>query len=226
MVGRGTRGYVALEWESQRFMYLKDAWRPYYAGVDSEGVTLAKLNANKVRNVPTLVRHEDACTREERVDGTNAFVGIQETEASKYAPHVRRKVVDGENIKATIPSTDVKQRIILPLPSKKAKENSANAHIPATAPGGPPLTPSYPSLPTPMTADLPSRGGKRSASDLEPDDPHKQGSSLRHMTHYRIVVAEICLDSTQFTCAKEWMKVILDCVDGKSFSKIVCVATF
>lgn len=59
MIGRGTRGYVALEWKTQRFVFLKDSWRAYYEGVESEGTILSKLNQKKVLNVPTVVRHSD-----------------------------------------------------------------------------------------------------------------------------------------------------------------------
>ncbi|RPD68710.1 hypothetical protein L226DRAFT_495343 [Lentinus tigrinus ALCF2SS1-7] len=59
MVGRGTRGYVALEWETQRFVFLKDSWRAYYVGVESEGAMLSKLNQEGVTNVPTVVRYGD-----------------------------------------------------------------------------------------------------------------------------------------------------------------------
>ncbi|KAI0667547.1 hypothetical protein C8Q78DRAFT_1105481, partial [Trametes maxima] len=59
MVGRGTRGYVALDYGRDRFVWLKDAWRAHYELVDQEGCILAKLNQEGVDNVPTLVCHGD-----------------------------------------------------------------------------------------------------------------------------------------------------------------------
>ncbi|KAI0641672.1 hypothetical protein C8Q79DRAFT_1014100 [Trametes meyenii] len=59
MAGRGTRGYVALDRESGRFVWLKDAWRAHYDLVDQEGSVLARLNNAEVLNVPTLVCHGD-----------------------------------------------------------------------------------------------------------------------------------------------------------------------
>ncbi|KAI8976342.1 hypothetical protein BD414DRAFT_539335 [Trametes punicea] len=59
MAGRGTRGYVALDCETKRFVWLKDAWRVHYELVEKEGTILAQLNEKKVRNVPTLVCHGD-----------------------------------------------------------------------------------------------------------------------------------------------------------------------
>ncbi|KAI0694573.1 hypothetical protein C8T65DRAFT_815481 [Cerioporus squamosus] len=59
MTGRGTRGYVALDLETKRFVWLKDAWRAHYALLTKEGDILAKLNDAGVSNIPTLVCHGD-----------------------------------------------------------------------------------------------------------------------------------------------------------------------
>ncbi|KAH9927513.1 uncharacterized protein BXZ73DRAFT_102643 [Epithele typhae] len=57
-IGRGTRGWIALEWHTQRFVFVKDAWHPHYVDVDPEYVMLKKLNDEKVRRVPTLIAAE------------------------------------------------------------------------------------------------------------------------------------------------------------------------
>ncbi|KAI0357286.1 hypothetical protein OH77DRAFT_1451608 [Trametes cingulata] len=59
MAGRGTRGYVALDLETKKFVWLKDAWRVHYELVDQEGSVLSQLNENGVEFVPTLVCHGD-----------------------------------------------------------------------------------------------------------------------------------------------------------------------
>ena len=59
MVGRGTRGYVALEWHTQRFVFLKDCWRVCHEDFEPEGAILSKLNANGIPNVPTVVVYGD-----------------------------------------------------------------------------------------------------------------------------------------------------------------------
>ncbi len=59
VAGRGTRGYVALDCTSRRFVWLKDAWRLSYKVADREGEILERLNAANVNNVPTLVCHGD-----------------------------------------------------------------------------------------------------------------------------------------------------------------------
>ncbi|TBU56126.1 hypothetical protein BD310DRAFT_950359 [Dichomitus squalens] len=58
-IGRGTRGYVALDCETRRFVWLKDAWRAAYMISCREGDVLEKLNDAGVENVPTLVCHGD-----------------------------------------------------------------------------------------------------------------------------------------------------------------------
>ena len=64
MVGRGTRGYVALnpEYEADKtpkFVWLKDAWRVDHEGIVQEGRILEQLNSCGVSNVPSLVCHGD-----------------------------------------------------------------------------------------------------------------------------------------------------------------------
>ncbi|TBU40884.1 hypothetical protein BD309DRAFT_992772 [Dichomitus squalens] len=59
VMGRGTRGYVALDCETRRFVWLKDAWRAAYMISCREGDVLEKLNDAGVENVPTLVCHGD-----------------------------------------------------------------------------------------------------------------------------------------------------------------------
>lgn len=63
MVGRGTRGYPALDWESQEITFLKDTWRLNYDNGMSEGSILEMLNEEGVRYVPTLVCHPASSAR-------------------------------------------------------------------------------------------------------------------------------------------------------------------
>ena len=59
VIGRGTRGYVALDCETGRFVWLKDCWRAAYMTAETEGQVLRKLNAAGVQHVPTLVCEGD-----------------------------------------------------------------------------------------------------------------------------------------------------------------------
>ncbi|KAI0713678.1 hypothetical protein C8Q76DRAFT_467703 [Earliella scabrosa] len=55
MSGRGTRGFIAWDVSGDRFVFLKDAWRPCYENVDTEGKVLRELRAAGVPNIPTTV---------------------------------------------------------------------------------------------------------------------------------------------------------------------------
>nr|VWO96505.1 Uncharacterized protein [Ganoderma boninense] len=59
VAGRGTRGYVALDCQTGRFVWLKDVWRMSYMGMDREGDVLQRLNSAGIEGVPTLVCHGD-----------------------------------------------------------------------------------------------------------------------------------------------------------------------
>ncbi|KAH9913814.1 uncharacterized protein BXZ73DRAFT_106834 [Epithele typhae] len=78
VVGRGTKGFFALDWLTQRIVFVKDTWQPFYSGLESEGAVLKRLNEKNVRFVPTHICHEDY------VD--------QETETSNYGPTGSKRV--------------------------------------------------------------------------------------------------------------------------------------
>ncbi|OSC98907.1 hypothetical protein PYCCODRAFT_1417048 [Trametes coccinea BRFM310] len=63
LFGRGTRGYVALDVKTRRFVFLKDCWRPFYEGVEPEGRYLEMLNAEAAKDrrirVPAVIAHGD-----------------------------------------------------------------------------------------------------------------------------------------------------------------------
>lgn len=98
MIGRGTRGYVALEWSTQRFTFLKDTWRPYYEGVDAEGSILDFLNSLHVSYIPKLICHGDVLN--------------QETETSRYSPDAQpRKTVRPPTDSPTVQGKDLRHLI-------------------------------------------------------------------------------------------------------------------
>ena len=55
MVGRGTRGYIAVDVHTKQFVWLKDVWRAYYINVHPEGEILSKLHQANVSRIPTLL---------------------------------------------------------------------------------------------------------------------------------------------------------------------------
>ena len=58
MVGRGTRGYWAVDTSTKRVVFLKDTWR-HSSCPEVEGETLRRLNDLGVRNIPSLIWHGD-----------------------------------------------------------------------------------------------------------------------------------------------------------------------
>lgn len=66
VVGRTTRGYIALEHGAKRarFVYLKDAWRVVNDEIKKEGDTLRELREREVQYVPTLICHGDITGQE------------------------------------------------------------------------------------------------------------------------------------------------------------------
>ncbi|KAI9062379.1 hypothetical protein FKP32DRAFT_840879 [Trametes sanguinea] len=63
VVGRGTRGYIALRVSHPRdespFVYLKDCWRVLHERSQLEGDILSHLNDTGISNVPTALYHGD-----------------------------------------------------------------------------------------------------------------------------------------------------------------------
>ncbi|GBE82935.1 predicted protein [Sparassis crispa] len=64
--GRGTRGYIALDCEEEKPVFLKDAWRCDPLPLKKEGCVLKALNNAGVENVPTLVCHCDVDSQRTR----------------------------------------------------------------------------------------------------------------------------------------------------------------
>ncbi|CDO75295.1 hypothetical protein BN946_scf184654.g3 [Trametes cinnabarina] len=58
LVGRGTRGFWAVDADTSQVVFLKDCWR-YYWAPEVEGDILRRLNNLGVRNIPSLTTHGD-----------------------------------------------------------------------------------------------------------------------------------------------------------------------
>ncbi|RPD53828.1 hypothetical protein L227DRAFT_512696, partial [Lentinus tigrinus ALCF2SS1-6] len=131
MVGRGTRGYVALEWKTQRFVFLKDCWRPGYKGVEMEGEILSKLNKAGAVHVPTVVRYGDVFDQVRASAPTDFPVFASDTDVPSTPPPTttrargtKRKLdaflaglkrKPGEGLRHMIHSRMVVREICLPL---------------------------------------------------------------------------------------------------------------
>ena len=59
VIGRGTRGYVALDCVTGYFVWLKDVWRASAMVAEREGDILRELNEASIQHIPTLICHGD-----------------------------------------------------------------------------------------------------------------------------------------------------------------------
>ncbi|KAI0641599.1 hypothetical protein C8Q79DRAFT_918749, partial [Trametes meyenii] len=105
MFGRGTRGYVALDVRTRRFVFLKDSWRPFYVGVEPEGHYLELLSSDKQVpiDIPRLVTHGDVADH-------HAFTTL-------YAQHFQGKKLAEVSDDDEVPTTSVTSEAV-PLPSQ------------------------------------------------------------------------------------------------------------
>ncbi|TBU58927.1 hypothetical protein BD310DRAFT_948357 [Dichomitus squalens] len=215
LFGRGTRGYIALEWETQRFVFLKDTWRPHYVDLEHEGDMLQKLNTAKVSCVPTLVCH--------------GAVGQQKTEASEYSPITGHKKPDVQGSDAPhdegkAPERDKSKRRIAGLPSRARGSDSVvrtkpSAHKPRRGGASEPLRPKH-QRDDKAASDSQRPGDKRDDRGTKRPRPATSetdvcdGFGLPPMRHYRIVVAEVCLEVTSFRDGKQLARVIMFCINA------------
>lgn len=63
MFGRATRGYVAIDARTRRFVFLKDSWRPFYKDVLQEGTYLERFAGDDQIIVPAIVCHGDVANQ-------------------------------------------------------------------------------------------------------------------------------------------------------------------
>ncbi|KAI0641581.1 hypothetical protein C8Q79DRAFT_1014033 [Trametes meyenii] len=102
--GRGTRGYVALDVKTRRFVFLKDSWRPIYVGVEPEGhyLELLSSDASVSIDVPRLVTHGDVADH-------HAFTAL-------YARHPQAKLREAEGDDEALATSNVSEAA--PIPSQ------------------------------------------------------------------------------------------------------------
>ncbi|TBU26897.1 hypothetical protein BD311DRAFT_412840 [Dichomitus squalens] len=115
--GRGTRGYVALDCETHRFVWLKDAWRAVHIITGREGDILQKLNRAGVENVPTLVCHGD-------VDDQFTITGDW---WERGQPHSFTSFPPSSPTLSGSPSPGSKKR-------KREQEDAQRSHVPTDGP--------------------------------------------------------------------------------------------
>ncbi|KAI9065679.1 hypothetical protein FKP32DRAFT_1623592 [Trametes sanguinea] len=170
MAGRGTRGYVALDCRTGRFVWLKDAWRVFYKQLMQEGAVLEMLNKDEVEHVPTLLCHGD--------------IREQTTMTSDIWEKAQAKAAAAAAAATTIPSSLSLHKL--------------------------PLSSSW-TLFAPQTSSSGSHKRSRTAVEVEEAAGEEEGTLRRHR-HYRIVVNEVSLPLSQFSCGRQLVSIICDCV--------------
>ncbi|KAI0628831.1 hypothetical protein C8Q77DRAFT_1238364 [Trametes polyzona] len=219
MFGRATRGYIALDVKSRRFMFLKDSWRPFYVGVEREGVYLEKLlgiedeDAKRDIHVPRPFRHGDVG---EQRGFTAAYAEWLAAQAEKA---VAPLAADGR-------SSNESDAIEDPLPRGFAAEEERST-LQSEAPSMPEAVDERPASPLPprsllgkrsrddfdTAADTASDNEEQPVSQLHQDSTTEpEQPSYRLYTHYRIAVLDVCLPFSEFTSSKQLVQLMMHCI--------------
>ncbi|KAH9915429.1 uncharacterized protein BXZ73DRAFT_81328 [Epithele typhae] len=196
-IGRGTRGFPALEWHTQQFVWVKDCWHPFYANTAVEGDILKELNEDGIENVPTLVAYED-------YEGEH-----QVTWVSEHSDHLQAEAA----------STSTTERPKAPLPTR-----SRPPHSPSPAPKPHVYKQAQPAQPStsssaqgPSVPSLAASSGQSGVKRLHGQDEAKTSTLVeppdyvpgpRHMRHCRLVVAEVCLKLSTFESSQQLVQTI------------------
>ncbi|RPD77244.1 hypothetical protein L226DRAFT_363187 [Lentinus tigrinus ALCF2SS1-7] len=244
LIGRGTRGFVALDWQSQRLVFLKDSWRRYYEGMEEEGEIIGKLNKAGVPNIPTVLAHGDVEEQETETSNYSPLTGPKRVKSYPVWPvrndlEARVKEVKCQSPKKPLPSTVVVPDVEYPWIDPESLTAHASLKV-VSGPAG------YPASCTPLDPPLPPRGAgpsaeyvaglisdssasedvsgtaagvKRSAEEMEKQEA---GAGLRHLIHYRVVMKEICLGAMAFENSRQWVAIILDCLIAHSQAYDLC----
>lgn len=190
MAGRGTRGYVALDCQSGRFVWLKDAWRAHYDLVETEGSVLETLNKEGVCNVPTLMCHGDILE--------------QSTKTPDYWPKKKDPETTAQLSSALLSSAPPDPLVTYPA-------------SPATSSGS--SAPSSPCMPAShLQPSSHKTAVKRSRSEVEDEEESAtlpEECPLRRHMHYRLVVKEVAMDLTTFKDGQQLLSIIFDCIMGE-----------
>lgn len=95
VIGRGTRGYVAVDCATESFAFLKDSWRIDLPDIEKEGDILTLLNAAGVRNVPTVLCHGDIDGQSTRTQDYWVEPDTA-TRSSPFKKHKHTRLVENE----------------------------------------------------------------------------------------------------------------------------------
>ncbi|TBU44036.1 hypothetical protein BD309DRAFT_920601 [Dichomitus squalens] len=200
------RGWVALDLEKKRFVWLKDTWRAWGESIEKEGDVLLRLNEAHIEGVPTVVCHGDV---EKQVTVTATWWG-RETSAPRCEPSPTTTLPTGP----AGPSTS-SLGFVSPSARVSSPFSVTDTHV---LDGGD------------QTADvLETRNNekKRKRDSPEPGDPGASSQTgegditpprfradcpLQDYRHYRLAEKEICLPLKRFQDARQLARLVMDCI--------------
>ncbi|KAH9950845.1 hypothetical protein B0H21DRAFT_706122 [Amylocystis lapponica] len=96
VVGRGTRGYVAIDCATKDFVFLKDAWRVDLPDIEREGDVLQTLNDKGVRNIPTVLCHGDILAQYTETQNLSPFFTKLFPPQNRLKTHCHYRLVEKE----------------------------------------------------------------------------------------------------------------------------------
>ncbi|KAI0641598.1 hypothetical protein C8Q79DRAFT_1122080 [Trametes meyenii] len=186
MFGRGTRGYVALDVKSRRFVFLKDSWRPFYEGVEPEGHYLQMMSSEDEVSIPRLLVHGDVAG-----DFTFATPYAQKKYNERRAAHREAAL---ERARADSPQSDAGAASPAQEQELCGKKRSSD-HLDDKAAG--------------ETHDEES-----DAEGGDDDETGLESRYFRHYTHYRVAVKDVCLSFSEIKSSIQLVNMIYDCMSA------------
>lgn len=190
-LGRGTRGYIAVDCKTSHFVWLKDAWRMDYEEIEQEGTILQRLNEHvgppRIADVPTLVCHAD--------------VPDQKTITAAWWERQNPTASSESTTSASAPPADFAQPFDLPSATRGSEDDSTQHLQKGVKRKWEDDLDSADSAPT---------SGPSVASDVRLECP------IRRHQHYRLVTKEICKPLKEFCDALQLVKVLFDCLNSRS----------
>ncbi|TBU26898.1 hypothetical protein BD311DRAFT_846743 [Dichomitus squalens] len=199
VTGRITRGYAAYDVADRRLVWLKDTWRTWYEGVETEGDVVLRLNGAQIESVPTVVCHGD--------------VGEQTTLTATWweRQHSSRT---NESSSLSGSTTTTPDTPIPPLAS------SPPVHPPISNVG---------SSDDRGASGLTDSSTNERAREVNPsEDEHaapvaynpqfRHDVPIPHHRHYRSVFEEICIELKHFKDARQLVLITLDCIKAHYYA--------
>ncbi|OSD00241.1 hypothetical protein PYCCODRAFT_1393870 [Trametes coccinea BRFM310] len=183
VVGRGTRGYIALSISDpdMPFVYLKDCWRVVHDRSELEGDILSNLNSHGVKNVPTALYHGD--------------VADQRTVSQDVCTCAKSGCAAEVVVETTVPPTEGGNDM------HNADGNGESVDGSSADRGT-----------EPKEQGVDDAGQRVTAGAKDQQKPKKEVCRLKTHRHYRLVVREVGLPLKEFPCGRILVWCIRDAI--------------